>query len=233
MSLQDVIGPMWDSFERQTITASKAKKKSQSASATAAATEGNDDAVKAYDEKIASLWLKDIFASRGWNGHIPIIQEKLQSYFIKTSVQPDMWLGATPKNYPLLLAEILSKCDLDLTVEECERGLIDQLRLYRNYDTACKELHGFVLPASVKVFETMTDKACKKESKRKCPILKVTVKWHEETLGFRSKLKHIHSCLELQKEMEKCATENWKQWACHFESLSYSRFFLPVIVKRY
>lgn len=105
MSLQDVIGPMWDSFERQTITASKAKKKSQSASATAAATEGNDDAVKAYDEKIASMWLKDIFASKGWNVHanchIPIIQEKLQSYFIKTSVQPDMWLGATPKNYPL------------------------------------------------------------------------------------------------------------------------------------
>ena len=98
------------------------------------------------------------------------------------------------------------------------------LRLYRNYNTACNELCAFVLPASVRI-----DVDLKVQQKRRCPVLKVSLKWNPKYLHFESRLKPIPNVEELLQEMKKCALDNWQQWACHFESdWEFSGFFLPV-----
>ena len=163
MSLQEVIGKEWDSFEKKAIALTKEKKGSN------IATSGtSDDKLVATDEQITMLWLNEIFKDidfhgKEWQVHadnlVSIFKEKLRPYFMNSNFRLDLWLGVTAKQFPVFVTEILSKSDLDLTVGECERRLCDVLRLYRNYNTACKELCAFVLPASVKIDATMNDKA--------------------------------------------------------------------------
>lgn len=56
----------------------------------------------------------------------------LRPYFISSNCRPDLWVSISMDNweYPLLMVEILSKENIDLTVGESERSLIHQLRLY-------------------------------------------------------------------------------------------------------
>ncbi len=54
------------------------------------------------------------------------------------------------------MIEILSKNDINLTMGEAERALINQLRLYRNYNETITEVVGFVLPTTTAKWDPAT-----------------------------------------------------------------------------
>ena len=63
-------------------------------------------------------------------------------------------------------SEISSNGDLNVTLGESERTLIDQLRFYHIYDAECTEVCGFVLPASVTDIIISEDMTAKKRGKK-------------------------------------------------------------------
>ena len=99
----------------------------------------------------------------------------LAPYFIGPKYRPDLCLTITMENhcYQLLLMEVVSNEDIDLTIAECERSLIHQLRVLRNRELEVTEVTGFVIPTT----------------KFSCPIFEVTVKWIKEDVRFKSSLK--------------------------------------------
>lgn len=137
---------------------------------------------KTYEEKLGGLWIKKIFTKAKltswevhWNSEIPPeAQGNLLPFFISTKYRPDIWLSFRyeGKLYQLLLIEVLSNEDIDLTVAECERSLIHQIRVFRNLDRTVTEVIGFVIPTS----------------KVPCELLEVTIRWNESNLKFESSL---------------------------------------------
>ena len=137
---------------------------------------------KVYEEKAGGKWLEQLVEGTGWDVHwnceIPKhAQGYLRPYYMSPKYRPDIWLSVTLDEccYQLLLIEILSKADIDLTVQECERSLIHQLRVFRNYSVYVTEVIGFVLPTT----------------KYACEILEVSIQWNEHSLWFQSNIKAL------------------------------------------
>lgn len=124
---------------------------------------------KLYEEKAGGLWIKELLARKRpgwevhWNSEIPKeARGNLEPFFTSPKYRPDIWLSLTLNGnlYQLLMMEVLSNEDIDLTVSECDRSLLNQIRVFRNRDISISELSGFVLPTS----------------KVSCELLQVTVK---------------------------------------------------------
>ncbi len=202
------------------------------------------DNEKLYEEKLVAKWLSTVCSDKQWeikyNCEVKIVEDLLQSYFVGTKYRPDIWFSSIhPDNFPLNYAEVLSNGNLDITVGELERTLIDQLRLYRNFNTNCTEVHGYILPASVTKIDIpehgltipkkrMLEKKRRAQEKRRCPLLCVTVCWHENYI-FSSNLQHIANPFDLIQGIKANAQKNHEEWVKFFsiENLSFP-FFLPV-----
>jgi hypothetical protein len=199
----------------------------------------SDVSEKVYLEELVKEWLTTTSCGdQRWeikyNCGVKVIQDSLQSYFVGKEYQPDIWFSSGA-GFPLNYCEILSNGDLDVTVGESERTLIDQLRLYRIYDTECTQVCGFVLPASVTdiiISEDTTAKKKKKmerkkrdQQKRRCPLLMVSMTWAEKTYSFSSKLYHFDRSIDLIAAMKENAEKNYEK-VCNFTQSS--PFFLPV-----
>ena len=176
-----------------------------------------------FDEIVCGLWLKEKISKDNishemhvkWNCEILIFVEKLQSYFVSLKHRPDVWIGSRDM-IPVVIIEIFSNEDLDLTVGDLERGLLNQLRFYRNCDTKCTAVDGFLLPASHK----------NKHPKRSCPVLRVNMRWDENELRFFSKLFKVQHG-KLWDEIRTCMQNNMK-WAKSFKPETYKSFLLPL-----
>ncbi len=70
-----------------------------------------------------------------WNCQIPPeAQGHLSPFYISRKYRPDVWLSFLFQGvvYQLLMIEVLSNEDIDLTVSELDRSLINQIRVFRN-----------------------------------------------------------------------------------------------------
>lgn len=146
-----------------------------------------------------------------------------QSTKLLCQQQQKAWGDATINGYPVFFGEILSKLSLDLTVGELERNLLDSLRLYRNFNTEIKSVRGIVLPAYVRDMKLLSLKEQRREDKKKCPPLMVTLKWVVE---FTSELSDIHY-KDIIPVITNIITDNL-HWTSKFEQVKFSGFFLPV-----
>jgi hypothetical protein len=199
---------------------------------------------KLYEEKIFSVWLRQECTSLlglgidiKYNSAVKKISELVQSYLVSKEYRPDIWFYSVNGEFPLTYIEVLSNGDLDLTVGESERTLIDQLRLYRMFDTSCTKVRGYVVPASViikDVNEGLPAKAKKKllkqnrdQDKRNCPLLMVTLEWVEDDYMFRSNLEVISETSGLLRSINDNATSNLKL-VQNFNSYVRYPFFLPL-----
>lgn len=165
-SLQEVIGQT--TFER--ILASLPSSAAPAAdSASPAATSTTE---KIYEERLSSVWLNEVCSDPKWkiqyNCGVKTIQNLVKSYFVAKEYRPDLWFSSVGVNegFPLNYVEILSNGDLDTTVGESERTLIDQLRLYRMFDTSCTEVHGYVVVRKFDISLELVDKERKKKEKQ-------------------------------------------------------------------
>lgn len=82
----------------------------------------------------------------------------------------------------IVFIEVLLNNNLDLAVDECTLCLIDQLQFYRNFDTTCTEVKGFVLPTS--------------NPNKMCSVLEVLLQWDSSMMRFQSSLKHCENFLD-------------------------------------
>ena len=84
---------------------------------------------KVYEEKVCGLWIKRLLNNHYWdvvwNKELPEeAKGYLAPYFIGPKYRPDLCLTITMENhcYQLLLMEVVSNEDIDLTIAECERS---------------------------------------------------------------------------------------------------------------
>ena len=177
---------------------------------------------KVYQEKVFGKWLAQKFEKIcsqwkvHWNCEIPVeARGYLAPYFMSEKYRPDIWIGVTFEAvlYQLLLVEMLSKKDLDLTVAECQRNLIHQLRVYRNYDISVKCVTGFVIPTA----------------EDPCPLLKVYMSWEDVGVKFRSGLEIIHAKEHLIEQIILVA----KQHQSLIDSKNFKQLFLPIDATKY
>lgn len=168
----------------------------------------------------AGLWLQHKLKNLEvhWNCEIPHeTMLFLQPYFISPKYRPDIWVDITLDDfqYPVLMIEILSKENIDLTVGECERGLIHQLRVYRNYDLQIKRITGFVIPTST----------------TPCECLEVNMEWCSSKLKFQSTMKVCPCKMLLQRINEVADVHVAYIQQFHPNRANVSRFFLPIAAK--
>lgn len=198
---------------------------------------------KLYQEKLYAEWLKLVCNEVRWeikyNCGVKTVQEQVQSYFVAKEYRPDLWYALVANGwlFPLTYMEVLSNGDLDVTVGESERTLLDQLRLYRMFDTSCTKVHGYVVPASVTVSDVPQDipaksrkiimKKNREQEKRRCPLLQVTVEWEESGYMFSSNLELIHGIDALLKSVRANVTNN-ERLVRSFSVRPQYPFFLPV-----
>ena len=147
-----------------------------------------------------------------WNCQIALIVKNLQPYFIAELYRPDVWVAVDIQGelFPLVMIEVLSRKDIEVTVGELERALINQLRFYRSYDCSVKKVTGFVVPTTV----------------TECPLLEVTM---ECRFQFESDMEIIANMDELIEKVETCGKLNETN-VFNFVSnrMAFNPFFLPV-----
>ena len=178
-------------------------------------------AVTLYEERVAGIMFRKALEKNSlgwvvnWNCQIPLIVKNLQPYFIAELYRPDVWVAVDIQGelFPLVMIEVLSQKDIDLTVGELERALINQLRFYRSYDCSVKKVTGFVVPTTV----------------TECPLLEVTMEWNKRKLRFESDMEIIANMDELIEKVETCGKLNETN-VFNFVSnkMAFNPFFLPV-----
>ena len=128
--------------------------------------------------------------------------------------------------YPVFFGEILSKYSLDLTVGELEQDLLDMLRFYRNFDTTIRIVKGVVMPTYVRDMKQLSCKEQKREEKKRCPTLMVTMEWSEKEFQFISELSHIDH-LQILEVISSIIKEH-SDMTIKFQQDLFSGFFLPI-----
>ena len=104
-----------------------------------------------------------------------------------------------------------------MTVGECERSLIHQLRVYRNYNLTILEVVGFVIPTS----------------STQCECLEVTIQWDIDTMRFSSKIEIIDPTQLVNRIIIVCKRQEAIISKFCIQRNEFGGFFLPIDAKHH